>query len=108
VALLLRALPYLERIEKLLRPRFRPLLSWFGERLIGVAILVLAIVLALPIPFANWLPACAIAIIGLAIVEKDGAAVVVGLGIGVLSLIVAGTVVIGLIKALILLSGIIA
>jgi hypothetical protein len=102
-AVVTRALPYLERAEHLLRPRLTVLLSWTGERLIGIAILILALVLALPIPFANWLPACAIAIIALAIVEKDGVAVLIGLVVGVLSLIVAATVVIGLIKAFLLL-----
>jgi hypothetical protein len=101
--ILLRSLPYLERAERLLRPRLTVLLSWTGERLIGLAILVLALILALPIPFANWLPACAIAIIGLAIVEKDGLAVLAGLAVGVASLAVAAVVVIGLIKAFLLL-----
>ena len=99
----LRSLPYLEGAERLLRPRLTVLLSWTGERLIGLAILILALVLFLPIPFANWLPACAIAIIGLAIVEKDGLAVLVGLAVGVASLVVAAAVVIGLIKAFLLL-----
>ncbi len=99
----LRSLPYLERTERLLRPRLTFLLSWTGERLIGLAILILALVLALPIPFANWLPACAIAIIGLAIVEKDGLAVLAGLAVGVASLTVAAAVVVGLIKAFLLL-----
>lgn len=102
-AVVTRALPYLERAERLLRPRLTVLLSWTGERLIGIAILVLALVLALPIPFANWLPACAIAIVALAIVEKDGVAALAGLVVGVLSLIVAAAVVIGLIKAFLLL-----
>src|SRR5581483_2970039 len=48
-----KALPSLERVERLLRPRLTWLLSWTGERLIGVAVLILAAVLALPIPFAN-------------------------------------------------------
>jgi hypothetical protein len=99
----LRALPYLERTERLLRPRLTVLLSWTGERVIGVAILILALVLTLPIPFANWLPACAISIIALAILEKDGLAVLVGIAVGVASVLVAATVVIGLIKASILL-----
>src|SRR5262245_12451337 len=101
--IVLRSLPYLERAERLLRPRLTVLSSWTGERLIGLAILILAIVLALPIPFANWLPACAIAIIGLAIVEKDGLAVLAGLAVGVASLMVAAAVVIGLINAFLLL-----
>jgi len=102
-AIVTRALPYLERAERLLRPRLAVLLSWTGERLIGIAILLLALILALPIPFANWLPACAIAIIALAIVEKDGVAVLAGLAVGVASVIVAATVVIGLFKAFLLL-----
>ena len=94
VAVVNRALPFLER-----RPRLTVLLSWTGERLVGIAILILAVVLTLPIPFANWLPACGIAVFGLAIVEKDGAAVLVGLALGIASVIVAATVVIGLVKA---------
>jgi hypothetical protein len=96
---MLRALPFLERTERLLKPRLTVLLSWTAERFVGVAILILALILTLPIPFANWLPACGIAIIGLAIVEKDGLAVLVGLAVGVASVLVAATVVIGLIKA---------
>jgi len=99
VAVVNRALPFLERVEKVLRPRLTVLLSWTGERLVGIAILLLAVVLTLPIPFANWLPACGIAVFGLAIVEKDGVAVLVGLALGIASVIVAATVLIGLVKA---------
>jgi hypothetical protein len=105
-AIVLRSLPALERAEQLLRPRLTFLLSWTGERLIGIALLVLALVLTAPIPFGNWLPAFAIAILGLAIVEKDGVAVLAGVVTGLVSLFIAGAVVIGLIKAfLLLLSG---
>src|SRR6185369_9355618 len=62
-AVVRRALPHLERAEELLRPRLTVLLSWTGERLIGLGLLVLTLVLALPIPFGNWLPAVAICII---------------------------------------------
>src|SRR5262245_38252665 len=95
----LRALPYLERAERLLRPRLTTLLSWTGERLIGIGLLLLTVVLALPIPFGNWLPAFAICIVGLAMVEGDGLAVLLGFAVGAGSLVVAGTVVIGLVHA---------
>ncbi len=101
-AVLLRSLPALERIERLLKPRLTFILSWGGERLIGAAILFLAVVLTLPIPLGNWLPAFAIAVIGLAIAEKDGLAVLVGLAIGVVSVFIAGAVVIGLAQAAVL------
>ena len=102
-AVVMHASPYLERAERLLRPRLIGILSWTGERLIGVALLILAVTLTLPIPFGNWLPAFAIAIIGLALVEKDGLAVLIGLAVGLVSIVVAGAVVIGLIKAFLLL-----
>jgi hypothetical protein len=102
-AIVNRALPSLERAERLLRPRLALVVSWTGERLIGVAILILALILTLPIPFANWLPAFAIAIVGLALVEKDGAAVLAGLAVGVVSLLVAATVIWGFAKAFLLL-----
>jgi hypothetical protein len=105
VAVVERALPGLERTEMLLRPRLNFILSWTGERIIGFAVLILALVLTLPIPFGNWLPACAIAIVGLAIVEKDGLAALAGLTVGAVSLLVAGTVVLGLVKAFLLLFG---
>lgn len=102
-AVVSRTLPALERAERLFRPRLTQLLSWTGERAVGTLVLFLALVLTLPIPFANWLPTFAIAICGLAIVEKDGLAVIVGTGVAVASVIVAGAVVIGFIKAALLL-----
>jgi hypothetical protein len=98
-AVVRRSLPYLERAERLLRPRLTGLLSWTGERFVGAALLVLAIVLTAPIPFGNWLPAFAITIIGLAMVEKDGLAVIVGLIVGVVGLGIAGAVILGFVKA---------
>jgi hypothetical protein len=102
-AVVLRTLPALERAEQLLRPRLTRLLSWTGERAVGGLVLFLALILTLPIPFANWLPAFAIAIFGLAIVEKDGVAVLVGIAVAVASVIVAGAVVLGFIKAALIL-----
>jgi hypothetical protein len=98
-AIVRRSLPYLVATERLLRPRLTGLLSWTGERFVGVALLVMAIVLTAPIPFGNWLPAFAIAIIGIAMVEKDGLAVLIGLITGVVGVGIAGTVVFGLVKA---------
>src|SRR5262249_7755276 len=97
-----RTLPYLERVERLLKPRLSFLLSWPGERLIGAGLLVLTVVLALPIPLGNWLPAFAITIVGLAIIEKDGLAVLMGFAVGAVSVVIAGAVAIGILKAFVL------
>lgn len=104
-AVTLKALPYLERTERLLKPRLSLFVSWTAERLLAVFLLVLAIVLALPIPFGNWLPALSICIVGLAIVEKDGLAALVGLGVGVAALLLVWAVIFAMVKAALLFIG---
>lgn len=85
-----RLLPWLRRLERLVRPRGWP---FVGDRLIGAITLVLSIAITLPIPLGNWLPALATAIIGLALSERDGIFFFVGLATAVLSFAVIGMVV---------------
>lgn len=66
------SLPWVERIERLARPRLWPGATASVDRLIGVACLVMALLLFLPIPFANGVPALAIIALGLALSERDG------------------------------------
>lgn len=70
--------PRLMRVERLVRPRYWPFWRRRGERVVGVIALVLAIVITLPIPLGNWLPAFATAILGLALSERDGLLLAVG------------------------------
>ena len=65
--------PLLERAEKLLRPRLPQLVSPSTQRALGGLALVLAIAILLPIPFGNMLPAVAICMIALGVLEHDGA-----------------------------------
>lgn len=65
-----RLVPLLGRFERLARPRFWP--GAAGERLVGLAILVMALVLTLPIPLGNWMPAVAIMLMSLGLAERDG------------------------------------
>lgn len=91
-----RTVPWLERLERLLRPRLCALTGRTAERfLIGGAAVVLAAALALPIPFGNTLPALALTFLSLGLLERDGAAVLVGLSIGLAALGVAGAVLTG-------------
>lgn len=94
-----RVLPLLARIERVLGPRLGWLTSWSGERFLGFACLVLATVLSLPIPFGNFLPALAILLMALALIEKDGLAYLAGLGVGIASLVIAWGVVLALATA---------
>jgi hypothetical protein len=74
-----RAMPVLVRFEKVLKPRLAvTVLSNAAERLIGLTAFLLAVILFLPIPFGNILPAAAIGVLALGLAERDGLAVTIG------------------------------
>jgi len=78
--------PWLQRLERLMRPRWLAMSGVAGERAFGLVCLILAVVLALPIPFGNVPPAIGIALIALGLIEKDGVLLTVGAAVGVASL----------------------
>lgn len=92
-----RLAPLLARAERLLRPRWSFLVSHSAERVLGAVCLVLATVLALPIPLGNMLPAFAICLIALGVLERDGVWVVAGTVTG----IIAFTIVAGIVYAIV-------
>ena len=74
-----RLLPPLTRIEKLVGARLTWLASSpLAERLLGLVACVLALILFLPIPLGNILPATGIAVLAIGLAERDGLAVVMG------------------------------
>lgn len=81
--------------EKFLKPRFHVLTGGFAERLLGAFCVLLAVILALPIPLANNLPALGLALIGLGLIEQDGVAILLGLLAGIAGVVVAGLVIFG-------------
>jgi hypothetical protein len=98
-----RIAPWLQRGERMLRPRW----SWLArpplEYAIGAVCLVLAIVLVLPIPLGNVLPAVAISLLALAVVERDGLWVLAGIGVALVSAGVVSGVIFAGVKAAMLL-----
>src|SRR5690606_40005473 len=83
----------LERLEKFVRPRYWPFPSArTAERLIGLTALVLATLVTLPIPFGNWFPALACALLGLALSERDGLLLGAGVLVIVISVLMLGAV----------------
>ena len=57
---------------------FESLDAW-GERLIGLLIMILACILSLPIPGGNFMPTICICILALAVLERDGLFGIIGL-----------------------------
>jgi hypothetical protein len=94
-----RVTPLIARLERLLKPRLLFVTSATGERIIGGICFALAIVLALPIPLGNMLPALAISLMALGVLERDALWVVIGSFVGVLSMIIVSGVVWALAKA---------
>lgn len=98
-----RVTPLLARAERLLKPRLLFLTSVRAERVVGGFCLFLAIVLALPIPLGNMLPAFAISLMALGVLERDGIWVVLGAFVGGGSLVIVWGVVYALTKTAIFL-----
>jgi hypothetical protein len=110
-AQLLRALltiaPYVRRVERLLKHRLPQLATGSGERAAAAVAFVLAVILALPIPGGNLLPAWAIVFFSLGIIERDGVCIVVGMIVTVIALaLVALVLVLGVKMALYLITNV--
>ena len=88
-----RLMPVLHRAERRLRPRWLALVSGRAERVVGGLALALAVVVTLPIPLANMLPAFAICLIALGMLERDGLWVAIGSVVGLGALLFSATVV---------------
>ena len=92
-----RLTPWLLRAERLTRPRLQALVAPLGERLAGAVCLVLGVVLFFPIPLGNTLPGISIGMLGLGLMERDGGLVALSFAGAVLSVLVVGAVLMGLI-----------
>jgi hypothetical protein len=100
VKLINRIMPVLERGEAMVRPRLTFLTSGIGVRVIGVACTVIALILVLPIPFANLAPAAALGVFALGLTRKDGLLVLAGYGLLALAALVISLGVKGIVLAL--------
>lgn len=84
---------HLRRLEHLVRPCWPALTGGAGARAVGLALVILGIVLALPIPLGNQPPGLAVTLVALGVIERDGRAVAAGLGVGLVALAIVGAVV---------------
>lgn len=88
-AVLDKFIPWMNRAERIIKPRF-----FSGnrmiERLLGIFALILALIVFLPIPLGNMGPSLALALVGLGLTERDGLLMWFGVIIGLIfSVIVA-------------------
>lgn len=86
-----KAGPWLARLEKLIRPR----LSWLlahraGAMLTGLLLVLLGLLLSLPIPLTNYLFGVLLLLFALALLERDGALMIVAWSAGAVAVVVFG------------------
>jgi hypothetical protein len=94
-----RASVWVERAEALTTRRGAFMFGPLGAALIGIVCTLLAVVLILPIPLGNLLPAFTIAVFGLSLVQRDGLLALVGYALASASagaLVVAANIILAL------------
>ena len=83
---------WVEMLEKLVRFRWPKLTSVAARRLMGLAILLLAIIVTIPFPFSNFPPSVAIICFALGLLERDGLMVIIGSVVGLIALTIGVTI----------------
>ncbi|WP_297507509.1 exopolysaccharide biosynthesis protein [uncultured Caulobacter sp.] len=104
-----RLAPIVRGMQLVTRPRLRLLFAPLGERAIGVICTLLALVLVLPIPLGNLAPGATVAVLALALLQRDGVLALLGylmtLASGALLLVGAQVVIVAARKLLSVFSG---
>jgi hypothetical protein len=98
-----QAVPWLVKAEGLLRPRLEVLAHPSVQRVIGALCFALAVILVLPIPLGNMLPALAICVFSLGIIARDGLWIIAGIVTAIGAVVISSGVLYALVEAALLL-----
>ena len=86
-----RLSPWLSRLERVVRPRLGGLIDHPAATMFtGLLLVLLGVLLALPIPFTNYLFGVLLLAYALALLERDGALMLVAWGAGIAAVIAFG------------------
>ncbi len=89
----LKALPVARPVARLTKVRMSYLFEGRAERLLGGLLLASGINLCLPIPLSAWLPAISFAVLGIGLIEHDGAIVALGAVLATVSILISMTII---------------
>ncbi len=82
------SMPMIARVEKVVRAgRLKVLTGPTVQALLGVPIFLLAVVIALPIPFGNILPVFSLVVLAVSLMERDGLVTLVGLLLALVTIV---------------------
>jgi len=92
---------WMQRIERLIRPRLPLILDhWLASLFTGLQLVILAILLALPIPFTNVLFGLILLLYALSMLERDGVLMLAAWAAGLASILFFGIISGALVAAL--------
>jgi len=78
---------YLNWLEKFIKPRLQFLTNKRAEQCLGLFLIILACVVATPIPFSNTVPSMGIVLISLGLLENDGLFILGGIFVGFIGIL---------------------
>ena len=93
------ALPRLERIERVVRPRWTALTAPPFTQMVGALVMALAVIVMIPLPLSNVPPAIAVVALSLALLERDGVVLLAGVSIGLVALLIGVVVTFAAVRA---------
>ncbi len=94
-----KVVPKLFWIEKFIKPRYWPFSPGNDEFAIGVICIITSTLLILPIPLGNWTSAISMTLLALALVQRDGLLLAIGVIASFITVVVCTVVVGGLFLA---------
>lgn len=84
---------WLRWLERLVRPRLRPMIDHpLATIFTGLQLVLLGVLLALPIPFTNFLFGALLLIYALALLERDGVLMLIAWAAGIVAIYIFGAV----------------
>lgn len=98
-----RAIPWIEKVERHIKPRWIPLTLPPMPMIIGILTFGLALIVMLPLPFSNLPPALALICFSLGLLERDGMMILFGLILATTAAVVGGVAAMIAVEALLLL-----
>lgn len=91
--IVIRMRRFLRPIERFVRPRYQGVFKRPRERFIAAGLFAVAVALFIPLPLSGGIPAFALLVSALALVERDGLLMIIGLTIGAASIVITGVVI---------------
>ena len=83
----------LRHLERYTHPRLIILSGSYAKRYLGIIVTIFGLMISLPLPGTNFVPALGVLFIALGLLERDGIAILIGLLIGSIGVILTLTII---------------